>query len=391
MRQIIRNTKGDFVIWLVIFFLSMFSILAVYSSVGTLAYRLQDGNTEYYLVKHTILMVLGIGAIYLCHLIDFRYYSRLAQLLLYVSIPLLLITYFLGVDVNQAKRWLVVPGLDVTFQTSNVAKLGLVMFTARMLSKKQHIIKDFKRAFLPVMSAIFVICGLIAPADFSTAAILFTACFILLFVGRVNLKHLGLLVGSGVLALTLYIGVASLTGLDSRVGTWEERIESFNNEEHISYQNRQANIAIATGGVIGKGPGNSTQRSFLPNPFSDFIYAIIIEEWGITGGLFILFLYLVVLMRSLRIVLKSPRAFGAFLSLGLSLLLVLQALVNMGVAVHLIPVTGLNLPMVSMGGTSLLFTCFSFGIILSVSRYIEENEEDDGESESLTTRNVAAS
>lgn len=377
MKKLLENIKGDVVIWMVIVGLAIFSVLAVYSSVGTLAYRLRDGNTEYYLVKHTILMIFGLGAIYLCHLINFKYYSRLAQVLLYLSIPLLILTYFLGLDVNQAQRWLVVPGINVTFQTSNLAKVALVMFTARMLSKKQPVIKDFKRAFVPIMTAIFTICGLIAPADFSTAAILFTACIILLFIGRVNLKHLGLLFGTGMVAMLLYIGFVSYTGIESRVNTWEERIEAFTNEENISYQNRQANIAIASGKVLGKGPGNSTQRAFLPNPFSDFIYAIIIEEWGMTGGIFILLLYLVILIRVLRIVLKSPRAFGAFLSLGLSLLLVFQALVNMGVAVHLLPVTGLNLPMVSMGGTSLVFTCIAFGIILSVSRYIEENEEEE--------------
>lgn len=379
MRKILQNIKGDVVIWMVVICLAIISILAVYSSVGTLAYRLKDGNTEYYLVKHTILMAFGLGAIYLCHLINFKYYSRMAQVLLYLSVPLLILTYFLGLDVNQAKRWLVVPGINVTFQTSNLAKLALVMFTARMLSKKQPVIKDFKRAFIPIMGAIFLICGLIAPADFSTAAILFTACLILLFIGRVNLKHLGLLLSGSILAILLYISFVNYMGIDSRVNTWEERIETFMNEDHISYQNRQANIAIASGQVLGKGPGNSTQRAFLPNPFSDFIYAIIIEEWGFLGGIFLIFLYLLVLVRAIRIVLKSPKAFGAFLSLGLSLLLVLQALVNMGVAVNLLPVTGLPLPMVSMGGTSLLFTCIAFGIILSVSRYIEENEEDEAE------------
>ena len=379
MRKILQNIKGDVVIWMVVICLAIISILAVYSSVGTLAYRLKDGNTEYYLVKHTILMAFGLGAIYLCHLINFKYYSRMAQVLLYLSVPLLILTYFLGLDVNQAKRWLVVPGINVTFQTSNLAKLALVMFTARMLSKKQPVIKDFKRAFVPIMGAIFLICGLIAPADFSTAAILFTACLILLFIGRVNLKHLGLLLSGSILAILLYISFVNYMGIDSRVNTWEERIETFMNEDHISYQNRQANIAIASGQVLGKGPGNSTQRAFLPNPFSDFIYAIIIEEWGFLGGIFLIFLYLLVLVRAIRIVLKSPKAFGAFLSLGLSLLLVLQALVNMGVAVNLLPVTGLPLPMVSMGGTSLLFTCIAFGIILSVSRYIEENEEDEAE------------
>ncbi len=387
MNWLLQKTKGDFVIWMVILLLSLFSLIAVYSATGTLAYRTHGGNTEYFLLKHLILLAFGLLIIYLCHLINFRYYSRIAQILLVLSIPLLILTYFLGLDINEAKRWLIVPGIKLTFQTSDLAKLALIMFTARMLSKKQSAIKDFKNAFLPITGAILLICGLIAPADFSTAAILFTSCFILMFIGRINLKYLGAMVLIAIIGLASYIGIVSATPLEGRVPTWEERVESFMDEKQGSYQSKQAKIAIATGGILGKGPGNSTQRNFLPNPYSDFIYAIIIEEWGLIGGLFIIFLYLVLLYRTLIMVLKSPQAFGALLSLGLSLSLVLQAMVNMGVAVHLFPVTGLTLPMVSMGGTSLWFTSISFGIILSVSRYIEEGEESL-ESETRETKAV---
>ena len=375
MDWLLNKTKGDFVIWVVILLLSLVSLLAVYSSTGTLAYRVHGGNTEYFLFKHLFLLIFGLMIIYVCHLINFKYYSRVAQVLLFLSIPLLILTYLLGLDINEAKRWLVVPGINVTFQTSNLAKLALIMYTARMLSKKQSVIKDFRKAFLPIMGAVIVICGLIAPADFSTAAILFSSCLILLFIGRINFKYLALLIIISLMGLTSYIGLVYATSAETRVATWEQRIEEFFNEDNSSYQNKQAKVAIASGGLIGKGPGNSTQRNFLPNPYSDFIYAIIIEEWGLVGGLFIIFLYLVLLYRSLLIVIKSPQAFGALLSLGLSLSLVLQAMINMGVAVHLFPVTGLTLPMVSMGGTSLWFTGISFGIILSVSRYIEEEEE----------------
>lgn len=383
MNWLLNKTKGDFVIWMVIFLLAIISLLAVYSSTGTLAYQHQGGNTEYYFFKHLFLLLFGLLMIYLCHLIDFRYYSRIAQILLILSVPLLLLTYFLGLDIHNAKRWLMVPGINVSIQTSDIAKVALIMYTARMLSKKQEVIKDFRKAFLPIMTAIVLVCGLIAPADLSTAVILFACCFILLFIGRVKLKFLALLVAICFSGAALFTGVLYFADDGGRIATWEQRIESFANEENVSYQNKQAKIAIATGGLFGKGPGNSTQRNFLPNPYSDFIYAIIIEEWGLLGGIFVMLLYLILLYRCILIVIKSPFAFGALLALGLSLILVLQGFVNMGVAVHLLPVTGLTLPMVSMGGTSLLFTSVSLGIILSVSRYIEEEEAEE---ESNTTQ-----
>lgn len=386
MDWLLNKTKGDFVIWMAVFLLSIISLLAVYSSTGTLAYQYQGGNTEYYFFKHLFLMLFGLLLIYLCHLIDFRYYSRIAQILLIISVPLLLLTYLLGIDIHNAKRWLMVPGINVSIQTSDIAKVALIMFTARMLSKKQEVIKDFKKAFLPIMTAIVLVCGLIAPADLSTAVILFTCCFILLFIGRVKLRFLALLVAICFAGAALFTGVLYLADDGGRMATWEERIESFANEENISYQNKQAKIAIATGGLFGKGPGNSTQRNFLPNPYSDFIYAIIIEEWGLIGGFAVMLLYLTLLYRCILIVIKSPFAFGALLALGLSLILVLQGFVNMGVAVHLLPVTGLTLPMVSMGGTSLLFTSVSLGIILSVSRYIEDEEAEENANHNQETQ-----
>lgn len=375
MKWLLNQTRGDFVIWTIVVVLSVFSLLAVYSSTGTLAYRYQAGNTEYYLFKHLLLLLFGIAIMYLCHLINYRYYSRIAQILLYLSIPLLILTYIFGVDIHNAKRWLVLPGVNITFQTSDLAKIALIMYTARMLSKKQGVIKEFKEAFLPITGAILLICGLIAPSDLSTAGLLFTTCILLLFIGRVNIKYMAILGLSGILIISVYIGISSFGSNQGRIHTWKNRIESYLSEEGNTYQSRQAKIAIASGNLMGKGPGNSTQRNFLPNPYSDFIYAIIIEEYGLLGGLFVIFLYLVLLYRSIRIVIKSPGAFGALLAVGLSLSLVLQAMIHAGVNTHLLPVTGLTLPLVSMGGTSLWFTSISLGIILSVSRYIEEEEE----------------
>lgn len=379
MDWLISRTKGDLMIWMIVIVLSLFSLLAVYSSTGTLAYRYHEGNTEYYLIKHFLLLMFGLILMYLAHLVDFKYYSRISQLLLFISIPLLILTLVLGLNINEARRWLTLPGVNLTFQPSDIAKLALIMFVARELSRKQNVIKSFKKTFLPLISAIIGICILIAPADLSTAAVLFASCLLLMFIGRVSFKHMAVMGLFGLLAFGMFLGISMLTDSESRLETWKNRVESFVSDDKGSYQNQQAKIAIASGGVFGKGPGNSTQRNFLPNPFSDFIYAIIIEEYGLIGGGFILSLYLLLLYRTIRIVTKSPKAFGALLAVGLSLSLVIQAMVNMAVTVHLLPVTGLTLPFVSMGGTSLLFTSLAIGIILSVSRHIEdlENKEEN--------------
>ena len=285
----------------------------------------------------------------------------------------------MGTNLNDASRWLVVPGLGVSFQTSDLAKLALIMYVARLLSKKQDQIKDFKTAFLPVMVPIIVICGLILPANFSTAAVLFTTCLVLMFIGRVNIKYLLALIGTGAVLLSIFILIVINSSDQGRVGTWKNRIENFTDNDDKStsnYQVNQAKIAIATGGVLGKGPGGSTQRNFLPHPYSDFIYAFIIEEYGLLGGVAVIFLYILLLFRTIRIASKSTNPFGSFLALGCCFLLVFQAMINMAVSVNLIPVTGQPLPFISKGGTSVIFTGIAIGIILSVSRGSETEKED---------------
>jgi cell division protein FtsW len=374
--------KGDRIVWLIVIFLSIISLLAIYSSTGSLAYRYQGGNTTYYFVKQLFFMVAGLTVVFLTHLIHYKYYSPLSKLLLALSVPLLLLTLVFGASLNQAARWLAVPGLGVTIQTSDIAKMALIMYVARVLSQRQKEIKDFRQAFLPLVIPIAIICILILPANFSTAALLGLTCWLLMFIGRVNLKYLLGFTGLGLLLIAGFIVVALQFKTVNRVATWKNRIENFiSGDGDGNYQVDQSKIAIATGGIIGKGPGNSTQRNFLPHPYSDFIFAIIVEEYGLLGGVVVLLLYLILLFRAGVIVKKANRTFPAFLAIGLALLLVFQAMVNMAVAVNLIPVTGQPLPLVSMGGTSLFFTSASFGIIISISRTQSKSELFDGEEE----------
>ncbi len=322
---------------------------------------------------------MGLFVMWLTHLIDFQYFTRPAKYLIYLAIGLLLYTLIFGTGLNSARRWLMIPVVHLTFQPSDFAKVALVMYIAQFLSKRQgkgHI-DNFRKTFLPVLIVIVVVCGLIGIADLSTAAVLFSTSLLLLFIGRIPAKYLLALFGSGVIVLSIVVITLMNTDINvGRVSTWKARIENYVNfmkgdETAESYQNQQANIAIANGGILGKGPGKSEQRNFLPLAFSDFIYAIIIEEYGLLGGLFVMGLYLTLLWRAVRIVIHSPKAFGALLAIGLSFTLVIQAFMNMGVAVHLLPNTGLPLPFISMGGTSLLFTSLAMGIILSVSRYTQ--------------------
>lgn len=379
-----KYVKGDRIIWAVIFILSIFSILAVYSSTGTLAYQRMGGNTTYYLIRHSVILFVGILIIFIIHLIPYKYYSRLSQIFLYIVIPLLFVTLLAGTSFNQASRWLTLPGLGFTIQTSDFAKLALIMYIARALSLKQQVIKSYKEAFVPIMVPVILVCVLILPANLSTALILFGTSIILMFIGRISIKHLFAFAGIGVLVVSLFIGGALLIDREGRISTWKNRIEDYiSGESKENYQVKQSKIAIATGGLFGKNPGKSVQRNFLPNPYSDFIFAIIIEEYGlIFGGLPILFAYLFLLFRAGVIVKKSTRTFPAFLAIGLVITIVFQAMVNMAVAVNLFPVTGQTLPLVSMGGSSLLFTSIAFGIILSVSRGIEKDQMD---AEAVTT------
>lgn len=381
MKRIFEYISGDRVIWMIVIVLSFFSLLAVYSSTGTLAYHYKGGHTEYYLIKHLSILILGIGLMYVAHLVPYKYYSRIAQILIYLSIPLLFITLIKGTNLNEASRWLTLPLINLSFQTSDLAKLALIMYVARLLSKKQEEIKDLKTAFVPIMLPIIATVGLILPANFSTAAVLFSTSLVLLFIGRINMKYILYIIGIGIAGLLILVLIAKTNPkVLPRLETWISRIENFSDKNSEgNYQAEQAKIAIATGNLFGKMPGNSVQRNFLPHPYSDFIYAIIIEEYGFIGGAFILLLYLILLYRAVRIASNSPGTFGAFLSIGLAFSLVFQAMINMMVAVNLLPVTGQPLPLLSMGGTSIWFTSISIGIILSVSKESTEKPEEYAE------------
>lgn len=378
MQQILKHIKGDKVIWSIVLLLSLFGLLVVYSATGTLAYKI-DKNASFFMVKQLALLVLGAGIIFVVHKVNYAKFSKLSVLMYLISIPLLLYTMLFGSDINDGSRWITIPIIKVTFQSSDFAKLALFMYLARLLSIKQNVIKDFRKGFIPVLIPVLVICGLIAPENLSTALLLGATCCILFFIGRVNVKHIALLAFAGIIGIVILIGVSMAYDF-GRGATWVKRIEDFtgktkNGEKKPeAFQVQQAKIAIANGGVTGRGPGNSQQRNFLPHPYSDFIYAIIIEEYGLIGGATIVFLYLLFLWRCILLFRRCPYAFGAFLAVGLSITLVFQAMLNMAVAVHLVPVTGLTLPMVSMGGSSILFTSVSFGIILSISRYVDEME-----------------
>jgi cell division protein FtsW len=397
------RTKGDKVIWSVVVLLALVSLLAVYSSTGLLAYKMYKGNTEVYLFKQFAFIVAGIMIIYFAHMVNYIIYARVAKILFLISIPLLFYTLFFGVKLNEGSRWIRLPIVNMTFQTSDLAKLALIMYISRLLSRKQDHIKDFKKGFLPVILPVGVVCLLIAPANLSTALLIGATCMMLMFIGRVSGKHILFTLGVTMIPILILIMAAVIrhntaetsnishqstahSHLLVRVDTWINRVENFiygtrSDKQDDNYQVNQAKIAVANGGWIGLGPGNSRQRNFLPHPYSDFIYAIIIEEYGLIGGAFIMFIYLVFLFRSIRIFKKCPFAFGAFLALGLSFTLMIQAIANMAVNVNLFPVTGVTLPLISMGGSSFLFTCLAIGIILSVARNAERNEGEETEAD----------
>ncbi len=364
--------KGDPILWGVIAVLAAISLLAVYSATGSLAYRMQGGNTYYYMVKHLGFLFVGMLLMLWVHQMNYRVFARYATVALWVSLGLLAVTLLTGMSLNQASRWLTVPGIGLSFQPSEVAKIALVIYIARTLARHQDEQLGAKEAFRPIMFYVGLVCALIFTENFSTAFLIGFTSLVLMFIGRVPFKYL---FGTGVVVVML-VGLliwASpyLPGLH-RAETWKARVERFlNDDDQVSegsYQSRQAQMAVATGGFFGKGPGNSKQRNFLPHPYSDFIFAIIVEEWGLFGAFVVVMCYMVFLYRVGVVVRGSLRTFPAFLAIGLSYLLLFQAFFNMGVAVGIFPVTGQPLPLVSMGGTSILFTCISMGAILAVSR-----------------------
>ncbi len=316
-------------------------------------------------------------------------FAKMAPILMVIAVPLLVYTALFGAEINDASRWIKIPILELSFQTSDFAKLALIIYVARSLATKQDYIKDFKSAFLPIIAPVIVFCALIAPSNLSTAALLFVTCFLMMFIGRISMKYVFLLVILGVAVFALIFFVGQHFPEHFRVETWLNRINDFLYSDG-QFQVQQSKIAIAEGGMFGLGPGNSIQRNLLPYAYADFIYAIICEEYGFIGGALILLIYLWLLIRTISLVTRCPKTFGTMLALGLALNIVIQAFANIAVSVQLVPATGLTLPMISMGGTSFLFTCVSLGIILSVSRFVEhsfdekkklENIEADGTSD----------
>jgi len=388
--HLLNRTRGDKYIWGIVVLLALTSLLVVYSATGSLAYKMYKGNTEVYLFRQLSFIVLGLTLIYFLHRVNYTLYSRVSLILYLISVPLLVYTLFFGAEINEGSRWIKLPVINITFQTSDFARLALFMYLSRQLSRKQEVIKDFKKGFLPVIIPIVITCALIMPANLSNALLTGATAILLLFIGRVSTKHILLVLCVALIPIAIIVSVAVTTyKSDSKSGvadnlqdvgrfsTWVKRVQDFiyTKDSEVPYQVQQANIAIANGGVLfGLGPGNSRQRNFLPQAYNDFIYDIIIEEYGLLGGAFVIFIYLVFLFRCIRVFRRCPYAFGAFLALGLSFTLVIQAVANMAVNVNIVPVTGVTLPLISMGGSSFLFTCAAIGIVLSVARNLEQME-----------------
>ncbi|MBK7245867.1 MAG: FtsW/RodA/SpoVE family cell cycle protein [Saprospiraceae bacterium] len=365
-----EGIKGDRFLWTIIILLSLCSLLAVYSASISLT-KYNSDNTLFFLFKHVPFILGGLVLAWIVSQVQYSEFSRLAPVLLIIAVILLVWAMFFGVNVNQAKRWIQVPFLDITFQVSDFAKIALICYVARSISAKQDYIKSFKTAFVPIMLPVLVVCGLIAPSNFSTSALLFVCCIMMLFVGRVSIKYILILGLFGILMFAFLIFIGQFLPDSIRVSTWISRINEFIYVEEGGYQVQQAKIAIARGGLFGQGPGNSMLRNFIPYSYADFIYAIICEEWGILlGGIGLIVIYLMLLGHCVSVVTKTPKAFGAMLTIGIGFNIVMQAFANMGVSLGVVPVTGLTLPFVSMGGTSLLFTSIAFGMIISVSKNI---------------------
>ena len=374
MTKFLKNIhlQGDKVIWAVVFALSIFSVLLVYSTAGW-----------NFLFNHLIKLFIGLFFLYQVHKIKFKYFAKIGVLGFFISIVLLILVFIMGVTVNGASRWLSIAGFQ--FQPSDIAKLSILLFMARQLSKYRFEIKNFKYLLFFVIFPLFVICALILPNNFSTSALIFLNGLVLMYVAKVKMKYLSTIVGVGVLGASLIYIVAKtnpefVNQFMPRSSTWVSRIDSYFNDEkkqelNQDYQQQQALIAIYNGGFSGKGPGKSTQRNLLPYSSSDFIFAIMVEEYGLVlGALLPILLYLILFYRSLRIASKITSVFGGLLCVGLMFSLVFQAFINMLVSVGVLPVTGQTLPLISMGGTSILFTCITVGIILSVSNDTTDRE-----------------
>lgn len=378
MQSIFKNIKGDRAIWAVVALLAVLSFLPVYSASSNLVYVVGNGTTAGHLLKHGLLLLLGFGIIFGVHRIPYRYFKGLSIIAIPVVLLLLMYTLAQGTTIGgaNASRWVQVPFVGVSFQTSTLATVVLLIYVARYLSKIKDQEVSFNETLLPLWVPVFLVLALILPANFSTTAILFFMVLVLCFLGGYPMKYIWAIIGVGVLCLSMFILVnkAFPDLLPNRIDTWMSRIENFANGEdtEADYQIEKAKIAIATGGVVGVGAGKSVMKNFLPQSSSDFIYAIIVEEYGLAGGLLLLFLYMLLLFRIVIVAYKADSVFGKLVAVGVGLPIVFQALINMAVAVELFPVTGQTLPLISSGGTSIWMSCLAIGIILSVSAKRQE-------------------
>ena len=380
MKEVLKHIKGDRTIWALVAILAIFSFMPVYSASANLVYAV-GGSTLGYLLKHVVLLIMGFAIIYLVHKIPYRYFSGGSVLMLPVVFVLLIFTLAQGTTIGgaNASRWIRIPFVGIGFQTSTLAGLVLMVYVARYLAKNKNVKINFKESLWQLWLPIGLILMLILPANFSTTAIIFTMILILAFIGGYPIKYIGYILGSGVVVLSIFILAAKAfpDAMPNRVTTWEKRISSFwsSTETQEAYQVEKAKIAIATGGPVGKGPGKSIQKNFLPQSSSDFIYAIIVEEYGLLGAVLIVFVYFLLLFRIFITVRKATTVFGTLLVIGVGLPIIFQAVINMAVATNLFPVTGQTLPLISSGGTSIWMTCFAIGMVLSVSASKEETEE----------------
>ncbi len=380
MKTIFKHIKGDRTIWAIVAVLAIFSFMPVYSASTNLVYVVGNGSTFGHLVKQIVVLLTGFAILYGVHKIPYRYFSGGSVLLLPVVILLLVFTMAQGkmIDGANASRWIQIPFVGIGFQTSTLAGLVLMVYVARYLARNKENQIAFKESALQLWLPVALVLGLVLPANFSTTAIFFTMILLVAYIGGYPLKYIGYILGIGMFALLFFILVAKAfpDAMPNRVHTWQNRLENFSKSEGAeNYQVEKAKIAIATGGLVGKGPGKSVQKNFLPQSSSDFIYAIIVEEYGLLGALLVVFIYLLLLFRILITAKKANTIFATLMVIGVGIPIVFQALINMAVAVNILPVTGQTLPLISSGGTSIWMTCFAIGMILSVSASKNETEE----------------
>ncbi|MFK5957654.1 MAG: FtsW/RodA/SpoVE family cell cycle protein [Lutibacter sp.] len=388
MKSILKNIEGDRAIWAIVTVLAVLSFLPVYSASTNLVYVVNNGTTTFYLFKHAFLLACGFLIIYAVHKIPFRYFSGGSVLMIPLVIVLLIYTLTQGTTIGgaNASRWIQIPFIGIGFQTSTLAGLVIMIYVARYLARNKDKEIVFKETFLQLWIPVALILALILPANFSTTAIVFLMVLLVAFIGGYPLKYIASVVGIGVLSLILFVFVAKAfpNVMPNRVDTWISRVENFSNKNaEDGYQVEKAKIAIASGGLHGRGPGKSIQKNFLPQSSSDFIFAIIVEEYGLVGASVVILMYFLLLFRIVMAAKKATSIFATLLIIGVGLPIIFQAIINMAVAVNLFPVTGQTLPLISSGGTSIWMTCFALGIILSVTADKEKKESIDNEENPL--------